>query len=595
MVARRKKGMENRVYSYAARIEEDLPLALDILRKANAHRNQLVEIELARRKAYGEACEMYSPGYIAAHAVYLRLSEEWKVAKKGDSKEEKKRIRAELKRAKADIIERKSALELIPEFNAKVKEFDKEAASSKRLARANSQLLFGTYLEVEAAAASMHSGTPPTFRKFDRDGNRSKIGIQINDGIGMRPAKIFDSSNRQFWINPSNLARLPLGNGQWSEPMEVKNPWRDGKFRVGSNPDRTPIWLRFRAKLHRPLPEDAMIKRIWLIPVRIGMHLKWRLQFVLEKVQGQWAKPLAEDGVVALHFGWSKEVDGVVAARWLGSDGYKGSIVIPNTQLDRYAYCSKLKGTIDKEFNACLAVINEAKPRFSETLQEEFEFSGHWKSPMKLLRLIVTQSEALQAVGGDFYQTLCAWRKQHKHLYDWMCLQRQGVWDWRTTYYRTVVAQFRSRYRTAVFPDLDLKKLQELDNNSPSPITECRRSACLHLLKEELVNTMETNAVSENVTDFCGACGKLIAVVCSECQGKSVRKKKKATPGQCRVCGTKIPDHCVDCAIPRRDSACLSLLRCHWKDTPEKLDAFFRARGLTNLLQLGGVVSARTQ
>lgn len=584
---KRKEGMENRVYSYAARVDTpNMPAATDVLIKANDYRNQLVEIELARRKRYNELCEQYSSGYVQLLAELTRLDEEMKLAKADGNKSESKRLGKLFKPLRAEMEKRKAELAEIDTFNVENGENNKLSKVRDKLARANCKVQSGTYQEVEGAAGKRFSGAPPSFRSFNRDGKYSKIALQIGDG-GMKTGKIFDSSNRQFWIDPSKLTRLPLGNGQWSEPVEVKNPWRASKFRIGSNPNKTPIWLHFRCKLHRPLPEEAMIKRIWLVPKYIGTHIKWSLQFVLEQPEGSWAKPLSEDGVVTLHMGWSKEADGVVAARWWGSDGYRGSIVIPNDQLDRYAYCSVLQGFIDKEFNEALATIKEAKPKFSEALQLECKFSSQWKNPAKLVKIIATMSEDLQAVGEEFYQTLCKWRAHYKHLYDWLSYQRQSFFDWRKTYYRTVVAEFRERYRTAVFADLNLKKLQELDKTSPDNVKECRRSACLSSLKDELINTMQTQAIAPALNDACGCCGKTIEVVCKECVGKAVRKKKKAVPGECWVCDKRIPDHCEDCDIPRRDNACLNLLRAHWKDTPEKLDAFFHAAGLTSLMTLG--------
>src|SRR5262249_10084792 len=122
-------------------------------------------------------------------------------------------------------------------------------------------------------------------------------------------------------------------------------------LRIGSNA-REPVWAEVPVVLHRPLPEDATIKWVYLVRRHVATHEEWWLQFVVAQAQGFAKADAATSGTVAVDVGWRRLASGLRVAYWVGDDGAEGQLVLPQAILTRLRKVEELQAIRDKHFDA---------------------------------------------------------------------------------------------------------------------------------------------------------------------------------------------------------------------------------------------------
>lgn len=175
-------------------------------------------------------------------------------------------------------------------------------------ARAESGLRDATYDNVEQSVkrafddATKH-GTPVKFQRFDggkKIGARVRNGMSIADAMSCRKSmlKILDQTK------PSKAVRA-TGRRAVSEYVLVSFP-------VGKQDEIA--YITCEVKLHRPIPDDAMIKYVYLVPKRVGLSVSYSIQFTVDV-----PKPLTEhrsksDEICNVELGWSSFGRGIRVA-----------------------------------------------------------------------------------------------------------------------------------------------------------------------------------------------------------------------------------------------------------------------------------------
>lgn len=552
----------SRVYAYGARCTD--PRAFEILRKAHQYRNRLCEIELDRRRACDELMRSTVPEIAtamvastqAAAKVEAVIAEAKSWRQKARSKKDADQWGPVISAARSDERTAQQVLSKLRKawFSAHKKDLatiDESSHAARIDARANCGIFWGTYLQVEDAAKDFGKGAPPRFARWEGEG---RIAVQIQLGGTMGVGKC--DTNIQ-------VDEAPAGSDHHETS---KNPWRNGRIRIGSDEARKPVWLPFLVKLHRPIPETARIKWAWLCARRIGLDTKWSLQFVL---QDKWIPVRASTGIVALDLGWKQKADGIQVAHWLGDDGDEGDIVIPNEQINRNAKCLDLQSIRDKHMDELKAAI-VSLTSVPEWIAERLKGCHQWRSAARFASVAIAIRENRTKGDEAIAMLLEQWRKQDKHLLSWQSHQRQGLSYWRQNHYRTAVAQFAERYHTAVIEDIDWRKFAcekpvGEDDGKHEPPDEARRLAAVSILTLALKNRLEVATVkAADTNSTCGMCQEPI------------------TNGVCAGCGT---------VADRGRNACLNMLRRHWENLGDEVASsrFFRGQAVTSLRKMGGV------
>jgi hypothetical protein len=491
---------------------------------AHRYRNRLCEIELERRKSVEQllrtipsavdwqtaqsAVDQASVAIEAAADAIKQLHAAGtpKIA----TKDQRKHL-AELKaqRKELAIVAKGCKAEALadPSVKAALKDIDTAAQDSVKAARAECGLYWGSYLKVEQDCGSFRQGKPPRFARWTGDGT---LAVQIQGGASwadilagkVRGLKIVPDPARSTPRKIRVIARLVVGGSRTAA-----------------------MYADFPMTYHRPIPEDGMVKWIYLTRRMVASHQKYQLCFVVARSAG-WARhDTADDGMVAINLGWRTVADGLRVATWVGSDGAQGSLVIPIERLQRWDKVESLQSIRDDHFNEAVESLATwlAGRTVPDWLTERTQHLRKWRSPGKLASLVLywrgNRFDGDEAIfqrleghhdGTNYHQ----WRRKDKHLWEWQSHQRRGNLAWRQDLYRNLAADLSRRYHTLVVGDINyatMFKTPDVEADNRQTVAGRNRGiaspgALTRMLRERFADTLVVDA--KHITDTCSVCGK---------------------------------------------------------------------------------------
>ena len=562
---RRKKTSDvpTRIYSYRClppivepeRVEEQFQLA-------HQYRNALVEIERRLLDRLREV-QLADPTvgvllrhYENAEAGVEEAYNDIRAAKAGvanpdlsaerDQLEIAKELRAmfseQLREAK-----QKRAKQLKPGYQA-VRD---QAAVERKAARhdfISRGLRTATYDRIENAIKQAVKTTrrPLHFERYDGTGSigTQLIGASSNGrtlidpsatGVrGMTVTELLSCQDPRLRLGAPGVAdahpRSEVTGIAWAEvPKLGRNLRRHAArtyvdLRVGSKPDRSPIFARFPVTLHRPLPKDAVIKWAYVVRKRIGRHYEWRFQVTIEsEVFRPCPVPIGE-GTCAIDLGWRRLFDdegnqiGLRGGYLVDETGREREILAPDNLVSGMSKVYDLAAIRDKEFDTArniLAAWLDGR-ELPEGLRDRVTGLAQWRAPRKLQALVDAWTgidwaawRAARAAGkkcnpSDFgssanridgdkeiLASLQAWARQDRHLQNWEEHQRDRLIAHRRETWRVVAAELTARYATILIenginqnatmklPDIDGWEQPEPEDGDPSDGREQRRMSRL--------------------------------------------------------------------------------------------------------------------
>jgi hypothetical protein len=171
----------------------------------------------------------------------------------------------------------------------------------------------------------------------------------------------------------------------------------------------------------------------------------------------------------------------------LSEDRTRGTLVIPERQLQWWAKIEDLRGTRDMMFDQVrdyLAGWLRDNPH-PDWLHDQTQHLGQWKAPGRLAGVVQRwrekrfdgDSAAFARLEGvlirgrgedrDHYE---GWHKQDKHLFCWERSLHEKAVAWRNDLYRNFAACLRRSYHTVCLEDIDWSgKLIRLPNPEEEP------------------------------------------------------------------------------------------------------------------------------
>lgn len=511
------------------------------LQLCRAYRNKLIELERERRRLVNEARLQLFPHYDAVESAFLEADAAVKAllgqVSKQNSKARNKRTatpeqRAALSQARAA---RKVAAKRLKEvrdqlwddetFQAELEAIEEGHGVRRKAARRWCSRELGlysfSYVGVEDSLRDIRKGAPPEFKKWDGSG-RLCCQIQLN---------------KAYW-RPVTWERVLSGEDTRLR-ARAEGKLTIVSIRLGSTGKggRSPLWVDCPIVMHRGLPEDAVVKWVYLIRRRAGLvgnrarnrtETVWsyKVCFVLSRERGFDKEDRAPSGRVAIDVAWRgvegtahnawRQVDaGVRAAYWVGDDGRHGQLVIPDQKRAYYEYVEELQSRRDNLFNDMMdrlrpfvASLGDDAP---EWLREVAPHLHVIRSKRRILELMDAWGDDRLPGDGEVWSAMCDWRRRELRTYRQETNQRRKFERWRKDFYRRWWAEMRRRYRTAVVEKLDLAEMRR----RPLPTEE--RSAGLIRYRNLVsvgtflgVASMDlVRTAPEFTTVRCHACGGL--------------------------------------------------------------------------------------
>jgi hypothetical protein len=336
--------------------------------------------------------------------------------------------------------------------------------------------------------------------------------------------------------------------------------------RVGERPvnrSARPVWLRLPVTIHRPLPVDADITQVEVTRRRVGTHFRLTVAMTYRT-----SAPVGEErgGLVAVDLGWRRRDDGSVrAAVWRGRGGRSltampawmsawvrpgvgpesGEVVVPASWLEEDERLHQITGTRDRKFIAMrdrvagwLVGHADVWPRLGPVAQEVVrsargqtpytdeeavaalvETAPMWRSPARLGRLAMAWTKWAGDAGEEMAAPLEVWRRQDRHLSEWVAQTRDQLGQRRREVYRTLAARLVEAYGSVVVEELFLAaverrpRVEDVGDPQMDAARRLSRAAAPGTLRAAVVSAAKREGASvltvpaEGTTRVHAACG----------------------------------------------------------------------------------------
>lgn len=345
------------------------------------------------------------------------------------------------------------------------------------------KLCTGTYDRVKDAIKQAVKSTkrPPRFKSYDGTGS---IGLQLIGGMTVSELHSCADTRLRLEPLPADYWQLPRNRRRHAARV---NAW----LRIGSNPDRTPIFAKFPVTFHRPLPKDAVIKWAYVVRKRIGRHYEWRLQLTIESETFRTPHQAVGEGTCAIDLGWRRLFDdagnqiGLRAGYLVDETGHECEILVPEKlwrgiqpsadqararadSMGTMAKVDQLAKTrsenLDTARDALVAWLDSRTP--PEWMDDRITGLAQWRSPRKIQALVDAWtgidwnrwrasrasgtrcnpsdfSSSANRVDGDtaILASLQAWARHDRHLQNYQEHLRQRLIAHRRETWRVLAAE----------------------------------------------------------------------------------------------------------------------------------------------------------
>jgi len=519
-------------------------LVREQMRAAHRYQNRLIELERQRRVSLRELESAHTTDEAEEQArrcaakleaaleavrerrqragAALKRSGAKATGARNESAEMRQRVRdarAAMREARRDLSAQRRLVRDLPVVVERRDAINETWLASRRQARAECGVYWGTYQLAEDAAQRAASDTPlwdgdqpqdPRFCAWRGDG---AVSAQLVSGAAAGDLDGDDHTQVRLHLGLWDARTGSLGTTPGSR--------RHGKrgmlsLRVGSE-GRNPIWARWPIYVHRPLPADARIQRVTVQVRRSGPHEEWSALFTL-RLPDDRARECGE-GIVGVDVGWRQTTDGVRVAFVDGADGHAEDLVLEPEILTGFARADSLRATRDQNLDAmrpglCAWIAEHDAPPW---LREATATMAQWRSAARFAALAGRWRGERFAGDEQGYEMLDAWRTQDRHLWGWECGQRDRSQRRRKDQFRRFAARLARRYETLALEKFDLRDIAKRAptegeaENETARLNRCR--AGVSVLRECLVNAFRrrgghvVTVAAENTTRICAQCG----------------------------------------------------------------------------------------
>jgi hypothetical protein len=438
----------------------------------------------------------------------------------------------------------------------------------------------GTYDRVEKAVqqAAASSKRPLFFERYDGSGS---IGTQLTEkgsdrgeanGVrGLTLPELYSAADTRLRLGPpAALDRRPhpllAGVTSWDEAARLPRKaskhaartWID--LRIGSNPDRTPIFARFPVVLHRPLPRGAVIKWAYVVRRRVGPNLEWHLQLTLESTTFDRPPIAIGSGACAVNLGWRRIFDeegspvALRAAYVVDGAGREREILLPEyttsrggghdgprrlspfTAIGKIDDLAKIRDQLlecaQHDLSVWLAArggvpsewtspIVRGDGTVGSAIADRLRGYASWRSCGKLRAVVAAWATARVAGDETIFAVLAAWAKKDRHLEEWAANQRAHMQAQRKDAWRRIAAELAQTYETILVGKGKIVEIagwekKRADEGDPSEGREQRRMSRLAApgeLRSEIEKAAHKTGArvircdEVRATQRCSACG----------------------------------------------------------------------------------------
>lgn len=227
--------------------------------------------------------------------------------------------------------------------------------------------------------------------------------------------------------------------------------------------------LEFPIILHRPLPEEAILKEVVVVRKRVGSEFDHSAVFIYTTDTNEIAGNLPEKSC-RVKLGWKSVNGGLhVASVYDGQEVIP--IILPQVILDTLHYASELQSKIDKATNDLHALLLAALAEPPENLAEALASLNHAKRPHpeRNQKIIFTWKNEAPEFNSTVLDEADRQRKavrllkfEHDNLYAKVLRRRED-------FYRKAALSLAGSYNRIELDSMDLSRLARLERYDGLP------------------------------------------------------------------------------------------------------------------------------
>ena len=364
-----------------------------------------------------------------------------------------------------------------------------------RQAAAGMGLFWGTYNNIIQRVDACRKLGDLHYKRFTGEGT---LTTQIMGG--MPTDSVIGGDHNFFQIDP---------------PTEKQN-WRYARLRIGSNPNRSPIWLELPIVYHRDLPRNdhqdvtkkVLIKSVSatrsLVAAKPG-KIEWRLTITCTM-----PKPEAKSGsrAVAVDLGWRLMPNGVRVGYW--HDGERGGeILVPMRDIENFQKVQSLRSICDLQRDEVIPMLASwlSGQRLDNEWQKRSGYLPQWRSTDRLARLVRWWADNRLPGDDEVFAAANAWKQRYWHLADyWRNLGDQMPLRIREQY-RKFANQCSKNYDVLIIEDFNLTEVVEKprpESDERKPLGSYRQMVSPSVLRGALVNAFEREGMAVDKEEAVG-------------------------------------------------------------------------------------------
>jgi len=556
--------------------------------RAHRYKNALVAIERPRRDVSREILARVGdiPAMEQAVEDAKEANRRAAVAVKADRAST--RSRSETKAMRDHVAETKAALKLArstlglarktlkedPGIIAARQQLWKDTAPAMRAARDNNGLYWGTGAIVDEAVEQaskepLYAFGEPCDPSFKRWSGEAAIGIQVHqkgDGKTKKEKRgltvssfLNGTGDARNWLysspRPQEL-RAPhpnpkveaarLRNAERRQASDLLNT-RERRYlhvRIGTKDEkgRPALMATFPMVMHRPLPPNAIIKRVVVQCRKIGPREEWYCCLTIATEGLLRDSAPADGGAVAVEIGWHTVPlaphpkrpgvprTGIQVARYLTTGGSAETLVIDLSGLRK---ADELRSIREKNFNEARAALvdwlrENTVPEWMRALTvkrgsdlpseaQAIAYLDQWKAQGRLAGLCHKWRDNIGDNELEAYTALEAWRYHDNHLWRWESDQRKKTERMRQDTYRVFAAKLASEHPRLLVSDAVYSEMARRPDVDGEHVNETaaknRQGAAPGSLREALVAAFKARGgevvkvPSAGLSTTCPDCG----------------------------------------------------------------------------------------
>jgi hypothetical protein len=388
-----------------------------------------------------------------------------------------------------------------------------------RQAAASLGLFWGTYKSVlQAADRGRQSGGELRFRSFRGEGT---LTAQVMGGANV--ADCVGGGHSFFQMDPATPGQR----------------WRYARIRIGSHPDRSPVWLAVPIVYHREIPPEGRIKSVSVTRRIVAGKVRWSLNVM---VTMPTVAMRTEGPAVAIDVGWRLMLNGVRVGYWQDDTGGHGEVVMATADIQQFKKIADLHSITDCNRDRFLRTLVAflAACELDEAWKQRTRLLAKWHSSDRIAALVRWWSDHRLAGDEEIYQTAIEWRRQYLHLASWWRNQQEQMTLRVREQYRIFAVEVARKYGMLILEDFD-RKVAEVTEPKPADkqkdykrktASNYRRMVSPSVFRSALLNACRREGLEIRIVP-----GAYSTSMCHACQTVEKWDQPAAVIHRCGNCG----------------------------------------------------------